>query len=57
MASQNAKRLAEDMALVEYLVEHYPEEILGEDWDGEQGEKRRRLPTPDYSKSVWGKML
>jgi len=55
MASQGAKRLAEDRASVEYLMEQYPEEFLGEGWDGEQGEKRRRLPTPDYS--MWGKML
>jgi len=55
MPSQSAKRLAEDRASVEYLVEQCPEKFLGEGWDGEQGEKRRRLPTPDYS--MWGKML
>ena len=57
MASQGAKRLAEDSASVEFLEEQYPEEFPGEGMDGEQGEKRRRRPTPDYSKSVWGKML
>jgi len=57
MASQGAKRLAEERASVEYLVEQFPEEFFGEGWDDEQEEKRRRLATPDYSKSVWGKML
>ena len=57
MASPGAKRRAEDRASVEYLVEQYPEWFLEEGWDGEQSEKRRRQPTPDYSKSVWGKML
>ena len=51
MASQGARKLAEDRASVEYLMEQYPEEFLGEGWDGEQGEKRRRRPTPDYFKS------
>ena len=57
MASPGAKRRAEDRASVEYLVEQYPEWFLEEGWDGEQSEKRRRQPTPDYSTSVWGKML